>query len=218
MRHDISVAYVRKLAKKANNGNVEAQSELWSLTDFYRRYVNNKIESLERNKYDYGNAYNLVEDFVKTEYKADRVRFKYASDFKGDWLDMALQTQVGIRFRSYADHTVTGQRLIEQKKLESLRNLKIDEGTSSERYMIGPDVSTRTLKKFLRFLGREESAEIVDEYGNSEKIIEQMFDAYQKAGNSTEKMERAFNEYLASRGSERPMAYDEMLERIGAHL
>lgn len=69
----------------------------------------------------------------------------------------------------------------------------------------------RDQKEFLKFLGNEEISAAVDEYGDSEIIVEMLYDAYKKGGSNALKVMRgALTEFLGRR-----ITFDDAMQRVG---
>ena len=66
-----------------------------------------------------------------------------------------------------------------------------------EKGIFDETVTRRKARNFLRFLGNEESEQVIESYGNSSTVIEMLWDAYQKKDNSRAKMLKAFDEFNA---------------------
>lgn len=122
----------------------------------------------------------LINEFEDANYVPE------LSELKEDWQTIARTLSHMVKFTTFKDNTADKMKEIERRRLETIRSWGF----------IPDDISDRKLKNFLRFLSDEETKEIIDLYGNSEEIIEVIFEAYTKKTNSKAKMKRAFSEFL----------------------
>lgn len=189
----------RILTKKAINGDREARSSLLSYTREIKKEVNSRLVKLERSKMNYGKAYNNLIYFTENEY--DSHRFKSPSGLGMDFYDMELQNNIGIKFLNNKSSTVSGARSVEQHRIKALVDLEV----------LPSDMKRRDQKEFLKFLGNEEISATVDEYGDSEIIVEMLYDAYKKGGSNALKIMRgALTEFLGRR-----ITFDDAMQRVG---
>lgn len=196
---------LRRLQRKAKEGDRASMDALISITNAIAGNVNARMRALEKSGYDYG-AYGIVEHFTNVQYGTNR--FKTANSLKSNIDDMFLQSQIGMKFLKERGSDVSYMDEQEQKRI----------GTFIDRGIFPENISIRQARNFLRFLGREESQEFKDAYGNSDIVVEMMYDAYIKRNNSREKMSRAFSEYLATRGRDDMVTFAETMERLGIDI
>lgn len=174
---------VKKLKIHALRGEASAQASLAALNDKVAREVNKRLRELERRGYAYG-GYNTPIHFTQTMY--DTNRFMKSKAMEMDYDLMATQTEIGLKFLSYESSTVQGQRDIEARRRE----------TFIEMGIIDEDYSMRKFRGFLKFLGNEESSAFVESWSDSEKMVEMLFEAYNKRRMSKNAMLARFREYL----------------------
>ena len=191
---------IRKLVKKASKGNREAQASLVSQNDFLAMKVNRQLKQLEHHKLDYY-AYDDVVAFTQTEYDTNRMLSSERLEY--DWHNMGRQMEIGNKFLSRESSTVAGQRAIIAKRIETFKKLGIFE----------EDISYAKAKNFLRFLANEEIAQITENYGNSETVIEMLYGAYNKRKNTRQKMLLEFQNYLKGE-----YTFDIAMERLGVNI
>lgn len=175
---------VKKLQVRATRGDAKAASLLSNLNDEVAIEVNKRLRALERRNYDFG-AYNAPVHFTQTMY--DTNRFQKSKSMDNDYELMSTQTQIGLKFLDAESSTVQGQRDIEDRRYQTF----IDMGIVEEGY------SKRKFKGFLRFIGNEESNAVIESWSTSEKMVEMLFDAYNKRRVSKATMLMRFREYLA---------------------
>lgn len=179
----MTIKELRKLQLKASKGNKGAQRALISATDTLTAQVNKNLRQLEKYGYDYG-AYNDITNFTQIEYETNRLR--KSKDLEYDWYAMSLQSQLAIKFLSNESSTLAGQREIQARRIATFKDIGV----------LPENITIRKARNFLKFLGNEESQQIIEAYGNSETVLEMMYDAYKKPDNSKNKMLSAFNEFL----------------------
>lgn len=196
---------LRRLQRKAKEGDRASMDALISVTNAIAGNVNKRMRALEQAGYDYG-AYGIVEHFTGTQYETNR--FKTANALKKDIDDMVLQSQIGMKFLKERESDVAYMEEQERKRI----------ATFIERGVFPENISIRQARNFLRFLGREESQEFKDAYGNSDTVVEMMYDAYVKRNNSREKMSRAFSEYISRRGRDDTVTFAETMKRLGIDI
>lgn len=192
----------RNLARKANRGDKAALSSLKQYTRDIKTEVNKRLKSLEKANLNYGKAYNNVMFFTQTQY--DKNRLLSPTGLKNDPYDMQLQNEIGIKFLKSDLSTVRGSRDVEQKRLNSLK----------EKGALPNNISNKKAKEFLRFLGNEEISAAIDEYGDSEIVVEMMYDAYKNGGTSAlSALKVSMTEFLSER-----ITFDEAMERVGVKV
>lgn len=196
---------LRRLQRKAKDGDRASMEALISVTNAIAGNVNKRMRALEQAGYNYG-AYGIVEHFTDAQYGTNR--FKTANSLKRDIDDMVLQSQIGLKFLKERGSEVAYMDEQERGRITKF----IEKGIFPE------NVSIRQARNFLRFLGREESQEFKDAYGNSDTVVEMMYDAYTKKNNSREKMRRAYAEYLSTRGRDDAVTFAETMERLGIDI
>lgn len=196
----------RRLYYKASAGDIEALGKLSAFNDIMVKEVNKELRMLERKGFDYGAAYNNATYF--TDYEYGTKRFKTSKSLNHDAIDILTQMEQMVKFKSYKSGTVEGQMDILKNKSVSLK----------EQGIVPGDISDRTIKSFVKFLGNEETRSIIDEYGESDKVIEMIFAAFKSRKNTIAGMKNAFTEYMGRRYTETPMGFDAMMRRIGINV
>lgn len=171
---------------RASKGGVEEQVFLANAFIDYRDSVNRSIKGLRKEGYTYSHGYKFINNFILNEYE-DRDLIPTLSEFGEDWRAIANAVNHMVKFREYKGSTVEEMRDIEKRRMDTIR----------EKGLVPEDISDRRLKNFMRFLGWEESREIIDHYGDSNELIEIIWEAYDKRGNSRNKMAKVFAEYLS---------------------
>ena len=197
---------IRKTIHAALKGNTRAKYALRLRGDEFANIVNTNMEQLEKEGYNYGNAYMLYEQF--TDNIMSLGKFSTTKELQKDWVAIGEQLMVASKIMSYKDSTVAGQRAIEVKRISTLRKM----GVFPKNYSI------KNARKFLSFLGREETKEILGEYGNSQEILPKLYKAYTNRKNTVEKLSKAFNEYLSQRGKKNGYDFYDMMEKLGVTL
>lgn len=191
---------IRNLVKKAMKGNGEAQASLVSQNDFLTMKVNRQLGRLERHHFDYY-AYDDIVAFTQTEYDTNRLLNSEKLEY--DWYNIGRQMEFAEKFLKRESSTVEGQRAILERRIETFK----------EKEILPKDISRQRAKNFLKFLANEEVAQISENYGNSETVIEMMYGAYNKKKNTKHKMLSEFQKYLA--GEE---TFDIAMERLGINI
>lgn len=180
-----SIKQIKDLQRNAVKGDREAQGLLFSYTNEIAKEVNKRLIGLEKEKYDYGQGWATAVNYTQVMYESNR--FEYARNMDKDWYQMGQQSQIGIKFLGYESSSVEGQRSIEERRFRKFK----------EKGIFDETVTRRKARNFLRFLGNEESEQVIESYGNSSTVIEMIWDAYQKKDNSRAKMLKAFDEFNA---------------------
>lgn len=180
-----SIKQIKDLQRNAVKGDREAQGLLFSYTNEIAKEVNKRLIGLEKKKYDYGQGWATAVNYTQVMYESNR--FEYARNMDKDWYQMGQQSQIGIKFLGYESSSVEGQRAIEERRFQKFK----------EKGIFDETVTRRKARNFLRFLGNEESEQVIESYGNSSTVIEMLWDAYQKKDNSRAKMLKAFDEFNA---------------------
>lgn len=196
----------RRLYYKASAGDIEALGKLSAFNDIMVKEINKELRMLERKGFDYGTAYNNATYF--TEYEYGSKRFKTSKSLKNNAIDILTQMEQMVKFKSYKSSSVEGQQDILKNKSVSLK----------EQGIVPENISDRTMKSFIKFLGNEETRTIIDEYGESDKVIEMIFDAFKSRKNTIAGMKKAFTEYMGRRYTETPLGFDAMMRRIGINV
>lgn len=196
---DMSTKQRRALARKAVAGNKVATANLLDYTRSIKKEVNRRLASLEKAGLNYGSTYNNITFFLETEYDSHRMQSPTALD--NDPLEMSRQNEIGAKFLERITSTVSGMREAENRRLKALQDLGA----------IPSDIKRNDAKKFIKFLGNEEISAAIDEYGESETIVEMMYDAYSKEGvKALDVMQTALTEFLSQE-----ITFDDAMERVG---
>lgn len=177
------MARIRRLENRAKRGEAKAIAELSRVSDEITTEVNSRLRALERRRYDYG-GYNTPTNFTQTMFGTNR--FAEAKDFGDDYSLMSTQAQLGVKFLSMQSSTVKGQQAIETKRFDAF----------IEMGLIDEDFSKRKFRNFLRFLGNEETRQVLESWSTSEVMLEAIYDAYNRKGNTKKKMLQLFQEFL----------------------
>lgn len=179
-----SIKEIKDYGKLATKGDREAQRLLFSINNEVAREVNKRLIGLEKTGYDYGIGWATAVNYTQVMYESNR--FAYSKNMDDDYYQMSQQTQIGIKFLGSESSTVEGQKAIAERRIRKFR----------EKGILDETVSDRRAKNFLKFLGNEEVSETIESYGNSETVIEMLWDAYQLKDNTKKKMLKALGEYL----------------------
>lgn len=204
----------RALLRKANRGDESATADLRSYTNQIRTEVNRRLYQLERAGRDYGKAYNYVAGFTQTEYRD--FRFKGASKLRNDFDLMYEQNEVGLKFLNTQESTPSGMRRAEKHRIQRLRELEA----------LPKGFTARKEEEFLKFLGSEEVAEAIDEYGTSDVLVEAMYDAYtdKRSGgtNALNLIQENLLRFLGTKSLDdanpKKLTFDQALERAGINI
>ena len=189
---------VTRLKLHAVRGDRASQEALFKATNDVAREVNKRLRALERRGYNYG-AYFTATHFTETMY--DTNRFKMPADMDDDWYLMATQTQIGLKFIEKRSSTVEGQREIENERYNSF----------IEKEIIPEGYSGRKFKNFLRFLGEEETTAMTKSWTDSDRVVEMIFDAYNKVRTTRKGMRNLFQKFLEGKGG----TFDETMKKLG---
>lgn len=192
-----SIKEIKGLQRSAVKGDREAQRLLYSFTNEIAKEVNKRLIGLEKSQYDYGQGWATAVNYTQVMYESNR--FAYAKNMNNDWYEMGLQSQIGVKFLGYESSTIEGQKAIEERRFRKFK----------EKGIFDETVTKRKCKNFLRFLGNEETEQVIEAYGNSSTVIEMLWDAYQKKENTRAKMIKAFDEFNAG-----VYDFDETMRRL----
>lgn len=199
---NMSTKQRRNLTRKANRGDREAMASLKQYTREIKNEVNSRLAKLEKSNIAYGKVYNNVQFFTQTQYGSNR--FKSPTALNYDALEMALQNDIGVKFLKSKSSTVSGVRSIESNRLNTLQ----------ENGILPDKISKKRQREFLQFLGNEEISASIDEYGNSEVIVEMFYDAYSKGGSrALTTIKTAMSEFLSNR-----ITFDDAMGRVGIKI
>lgn len=195
----------RKLFRRAQAGDVAAVNQMMAANDQLVKIVNSRLRQLERKGFDYGGAYNNLIHYTQTEY--DGKRLVKSAKLENDIYAVYDQILQANKFLSMKSGSVEGQEEILNNKISVLKNMGI----------FSKDYAFSTMKRFVKFLGNEETREIVEEYGNSLINLAMIKDAFFSRRNTTAALKRAFAEYLAqTNGSAK--TFDELMARLGVDV
>lgn len=185
MNYKLTRGQIRLAGIRARKGGVEEQNFLVNAFLDYRDSVNKDIRGLRREDYTYSRGYKFINQFIMNEFEDTSV-IPTLNEFNEDWESIARTVAHMVKFKESKEHSVEQMEDIERRRMDTLRS----------KGFIPDDFSDRRLKNFMRFLGREESREIIDLFGNSDTMIDFIFEAYNKRSNSRSKMAKAFAEFL----------------------
>lgn len=169
---------------QAVRGNLGAQRLLREVTENIRSTANYRLKKLEEYGLDYGGVYNDATTYLTITNKKNR--FATAKQLSYDYSKMASQAEVGIKFlRSEMSHW---QKALEQQEFR-IKTLK-------EHTTLPEDFTRDDQEQFLRFLGNEEVSAAIEEYGNSDIIVDMIYEETKKDSNQYRVIQIALNEYL----------------------
>lgn len=194
---------LRKLKAKALTGNEQAKRELYTLSNSLKVQVNKETRLMERGGADYGNAYNRIKNFADIEYGKGRLLSNKELNF--DVEAIAKQSEEAITFLNSPYSSLKAVREMERSRKETFINAGIFE----------VDISDKKARSFLKFLGNEESQQLLDQWTSSDDVVEMLYDAYNKKTNSRRKMIEVFDEYLSGNSN---MSFNQMMERLGVDV
>lgn len=195
----------RNLYRKANNGDVAAANSLYAANDRLATETNRILRELERKGFDYGAAYNNLTFYTQTQY--DGKRLQKSKALEHDLYNVYRQIEEITKFQSYKASTVAGQQDILKNKIEAFESTGI----------LPKNFSARSKKQFIRFLANEETREIVETYGDSEKSIRMLRDAYFSRKNTIAAMKREIAQFLAN-DKNGAKTFDELMGRLNVDV
>lgn len=185
MSYELTRGSIRLAGIRAKKGGMEEQIFLSSAFIDFRESINRSLKGLEKGNYTYSHAYRFMSQFLINEFE-DAQYVPTLNEMNNDWQAIARTLSHMVKFKTFKDSTPERMREIEKRRLETIRSWEF----------MPDDISDRRLKNFLRFLSSEETKQLIDLYGNSEEIIEVIYEAYTKRSNSKIKMKRAFMEFM----------------------
>lgn len=198
-----TIKELRALQTRALAGNKSARDILIAENNAMRRTVNRRMRELEKSGTDYGRGYNRAINFANVQYNGNK--FLSSNQLNGDIYAIVQQAEEAVLFLSDPYTTVSGKRKMEKERKETF----ISHGWIPE------DISDRRFRNFLRFLGNEETQEIMQDWTTSGDVIEMLYDAYTSKVNSRKKLLNAFEEYLSKKGTVNQQTFNELMEEVG---
>jgi hypothetical protein len=182
---------IRLLTKQAIKGNKEAYSTLLEENKTLAKRANTRLSALEKKNLDYY-SYDRATGFTGSEYQKNRFT---TSKKLLDADTLGVQLRELNRFMGSKSSTVTGQKQIASKRIQTFRDkgVNIPQGKETE---------------FLRFIGSESIQEVFEFTGASEELVDLIAKQFGKH-HDIKKLSSQFDKYLTG-----ALSYEELRGEI----
>lgn len=202
-----------RLFHAAEHGDKQAQAVFKNVARQIKTEANKRLRGLERHKYDYGSAYNNLVYYLQTELHSNRV-LSYTA-LRKNYSDLYYMTEQALKFLKNDFSDWKNMEANEMWKFENIRKKQLsgeNKLTKDTRAFIGK--SYKQAKEFLKFLGNESISASIEATGQSDVLVEAMYDQYEKYGKDIfSVMELAFGEFNAGR-----ITFDVAMKRTGIKI
>lgn len=204
------------LERKARKGDASAIKQFKQYTTSIRSATNRRLQALEKAKLDYGTAYNNLIHYLDTQFDG-RNRVPTMAQIGNDFEETRWLNDYAVKFLTNNLSTVKGIETSNMHRVNKLQEdyeilpKKIIDKDSGEMR----DAEYRDFEDFLRFLGSEEVATAIDEYGESDIVVDMLWEYWNKdegleRGANTMMMKRALAQYNAGQ-----IDFDEAMRKVG---
>lgn len=163
----------RKLRTSASSGNKKSLEEYIKLLNDLKSDVNARIRNLKSAGFDYGKRMTEIRNFSETFGKKDRLLSAKELNYNVNF--MYIEAEMAYDFLHDDTTIIQNAKQAYSKRLNSFFE-KYNDGENFQ------DMTDRKFKKFLRWLGNEETQATLEAYGMSDVIVEIGYDIYQKKG------------------------------------
>lgn len=190
------------LERKARRGDADALSKFNDYSRSIRATANSRLRELEKAGLDYGPAYNNLMHYLQTEFDG-RNRLPTPKQMGNDIEEIRWMNDFAVKFLKSPTSTVKGRALSNQYRVEKLQEYEVLPKTFIEgrtgKEMIA---DWRYYDAFLRYLGSEEISTGIDGYGESDVVVDMLWDYWNKfdtehRGSNLILMKQAFARYNA---------------------
>lgn len=191
--------------------------EFKKISDSVIRQSNLNMRNLEKAELDYGKPYNSLNYYITSELGTRRlpstnslIAGNYNETNDDQWF---IAVEQGLKFLRSPLSTVKGMEESNEARFKTLQDKGVLPTVGDE----GNDITWRNERGFLRFLGSEEIASAIDEYGESDIVVDMLWDYWNNDTNNRVNnvalLKQAMAMYLS--GS---ITFDEAMGRRGVKI
>lgn len=191
----------RKLHVKALAGNKNARDELVVESRKIVVEANRRMCELKSHGAAYGKTFNRAENFNITVH--GKSRFLKPSELSFDIDDVLQTTEEALLFLESEFSRWENVRTMEKSR----KDLFVERGWVDE------NISDRSFRNFLRFLGNEETQNILQDWTSSDDVVEMLFDLYTNKINTKQQLLAAFAEYNDAKANG-GKSFNQMMESL----
>lgn len=173
-----------RLEKRAKEGKEDALEEFNRMSRSIRRTANERLRELEKAGLDYGPAYNNFAYYLQSEFDG-RTRVPTPRQMGYDISEIRWLNDYAVKFLKSPNSTVKGMIESNTHRVERLMDYEILSREFVNEDKSVRDATWRDYSEFLRFLGSEEVATAIDEYGESDVVVDIMWDYWNNFDSKT---------------------------------
>lgn len=188
------------LERRALEGKGNALEEFQRMSRSIRRTANERLRELEKAGLDYGPAYNNFVYYLQSEFDG-RTRIPTPRQMDNDIREIRWLNDYAVKFLKSPNSTVKGMERSNRFRVERLIDYEILSGEFVDESGKTREATWRDYEDFLRFLGSEEVSSAIDEYGESDIVVDIMWDYWNQfdaknRGDNLVLMKKALAQYL----------------------
>lgn len=188
---------------KATLGNKNAEDELIREAKKVVVESNKRMRELVAHGADYGRTFNRAENFNLVVH--GKTRFLKPSELEYNLDDILQTVEEAVLFNESEFSNWGSVRAMEKAR----KDLFIERGWVDE------NISDRKFRNFLRFLGNEETQNLLQDWTSSDDVVEMLFDLYINKANTRELLLRSFAEYNEKKSGADGLLFHELMEQHG---
>lgn len=171
------------LANRARKGDAEALAKFNSYSKSIRETTNRRLRELEKAGLDYGPAYNNIIYYLQTEFDGLN-RVPTPKRLNNSFNEIRWLNDFAIKFLRSPLSTVKGQEKSNYYRVKKLQEYEVLPTKVTDDNGNTRTAEWREFDDFLRFLGSEEISTAIDDYGESDVVVDMLWDYWNKSDES----------------------------------
>lgn len=206
----------RTLERKARKGDADSARAFRAYSNSIRNTANRRLRELEKAGLDYGPAYNNFVYYLQTQFDG-RTRVPTLRQLDFDITEQMWVNEFAVKFLKSNLSSVKGMETANYYRIQTLQDYEVlpTEIEKDGEYI---EANWKHFDDFLRFLGSEEVATGIDDYGESDRVVEMLWDYWNRfdeanRGSNIMMIKRAFAQYNA-----KEMDFAEAMRKVGLKI
>lgn len=168
------------LERKARKGDETAMAQFKAYSKSIREATNRRLDALEKSGLDYGSAYNNIMHYLDTQFDG-RNRVPSMAQMGNNTEEVRWMNDYAVKFLNNKLSTVKGMSISNYHRVKKLQQYEVlpTEVTDSKSGETRK-ADYRDFDGFLKFLGSEEVSTAIDDYGESDIVVDMLWDYWNK--------------------------------------
>lgn len=192
----------QRLRNSALSDDPIAKEKLFDIADSLKAEVNARVRELQKHGFNYIKRFKEIENWADTFGYKPRMLSAKELDYNID--DIFTQMEMSYDFLHDPTTIYRVAKRQEEQRFEAFMEHYAGEGDNW---------TLRSFRKFMRFLGSEETLAVIEAHGGSEMVIDMFYDIYNKSNNKKSSlaiMSRLITEFKAE--GKQPYEFDDKLK------